>query len=106
MNIDFTNLKKNILVAEAFAVKYSDFPHGYLTLNFNMKPCLYLEAKECAETGEFFGKIGWTRTPNSSGTKFNWEMDVDGVRLHISECEDNVTLNSPVPPQAFPLLLK
>lgn len=61
-----------------------------------------------ALAGDYFGRIGWTRSQGYPAYKYNWERTIDGVVIHLRDAEtyDLPKEGSEVPPKAFPLMLR
>lgn len=61
-----------------------------------------------ALAGEVFGTHGWVKTLNRDKDFYHWKREIDGVEVTIYKAESIPVEreNQPVPPAAFPIMLK
>jgi hypothetical protein len=108
MKNNFDALTASILTASAFYEKYKDQLADFdgIIQACDEKPLLLGYGRDAALFGETFGRSGWTRELGYSGRDFNWNKEVDGVRVAIYNAEKCDLNNTPVPEKAFPVLIK
>jgi hypothetical protein len=61
-----------------------------------------------ALAGDVFGTNGWTKTASYDKEFYHWKREIDGVEVTIYHAEP-IPMESdkqPVPPAAFPIMLK
>lgn len=109
MHNDIEITEKALTIAKAFVQKYetkltSDESTSYISLTTTSLE-LYMSQADCILAGAVFGKTGWIRRYGYSG-KFNWEKEVDGVKVTIRDAEDMDLDKTPVAPSAFPIQLE
>lgn len=88
---------------------------GAPSLSLHLPFRLRMEAGERAShrerllstAGDIFGREGWSRHLSHDRDSYDWKKDLDGVKITVYSAEDlHAPLEgSPVPPQAFPVLL-
>lgn len=120
MHERIASYKSQINTMSEFASRFGEsLPFGVASLTldtYNNKPnCLIRTGytpqdriKSLALCGEVFGPGGWTKQINHDKTFWNWTRNINGVDIIIYQAEQ-IPLesdNQPVPPSAFPLLLK
>lgn len=113
--------KSQIEILEQFAEKFGPLiPNGVASISLDYftgtAPMCSISTgfsaddrvKALALAGEVFGPQGWTKALNQDRTHYHWNRTINGVAVTIYQAEviPSESENQPVPPSAFPLLLK
>lgn len=105
-------------IANAFADKYGDkLPEGLASISVfsTGATCSILTGwseenriKALALVGDVLGRTGWTQTLGYDRTHYNWDIVIDGIKVHIDRAEQVPAEREaqPVPPTKFPLQLE
>lgn len=104
--------------ALAFADKYGDkLPQGLASISvFSTGAMVTISTgwseenrvKALALVGDVLGRTGWTQTLGYDRAHYNWDITIDGVKVHIERAEQVPTEREArlVPPTKFPLQLE
>jgi hypothetical protein len=113
--------KSGIALIEAFNHNYSiDLPENIISvwlgfqiptvaIHCGLAPNEHGRAKVLCAIGDALGREGWTKEEDSMrSSTFKWKREIDGVRVEIESAEPIPERKTgiPVPPSAFPILIK